>query len=164
MAVNANAEAGAADEDRTDDDQAAADEPGRRAPRRLGGVLRRVRPGLWPTLSLVISVSVALPVIAVIVSASGDARGEWSHLAATRLSTYAGNTAILAVSVCLIASAVGVATAWLVSVCEFPGRGVLRWALLLPLAAPAYLIAYAYTDLLQFSGPIQRGQIGRAHV
>ena len=55
------------------------------------------------------------------------------------------------------AATLGVSTAWLVSMHEFPGRRVFEWALVLPLAVPAYVMAYAYTDLLQFVGPVQRG-------
>jgi iron(III) transport system permease protein len=50
---------------------------------------------------------------------------------------------------------VGVSTAWLVSIHDFPGRRMFEWALVLPLAVPAYVMAYAYTDLLQFVGPVQ---------
>jgi iron(III) transport system permease protein len=50
---------------------------------------------------------------------------------------------------------IGVPAAWLVSVCDFPGRKFFTWALLLPLAMPAYIIAYTYTGLLDFAGPVQ---------
>jgi iron(III) transport system permease protein len=49
----------------------------------------------------------------------------------------------------------GVTTAWLTVMCRFPGRGFFEWALLLPMAVPAYVMAYAYTDFLQFAGPVQ---------
>jgi iron(III) transport system permease protein len=49
----------------------------------------------------------------------------------------------------------GVATAWLVTMCRFPGRRLFEWTLILPLAMPAYIMAYAYTDFLQFAGPVQ---------
>ena len=51
----------------------------------------------------------------------------------------------------------GVTTAWLTVMCRFPGRRLFEWALLLPMAVPAYVMAYAYTDLLQFAGPVQSG-------
>ncbi|MGM9097514.1 hypothetical protein ACTFE6_00870, partial [Campylobacter jejuni] len=50
---------------------------------------------------------------------------------------------------------IGTGTAWLVVMCRFPGRGLFEWALLLPLAVPTYVIAYAYTDFLQYAGPLQ---------
>ena len=50
---------------------------------------------------------------------------------------------------------IGAGTAWLVTLCRFPGSRLFEWALLLPLAAPAYVLAYTYTDLLDYSGPVQ---------
>jgi iron(III) transport system permease protein len=79
----------------------------------------------------------------------------WDHLAATVLPGYVRTTAALLVLVLAGVLVVGVGCAWLVATCEFPGRRWLEWGLLLPLAMPAYVIAYAYTDLLQFSGPVQ---------
>lgn len=98
---------------------------------------------------------VAVPVATVLYSLTQDAQGEWAHLAQTRLPGYLTNTAFLAVGVCVLAMAVGTAAAWLVTACDFPGRRVLSWALVLPLAVPGYLAAYAYADLLQFAGPVQ---------
>ena len=117
---------------------------------------RRWRWGVWPLLCIGISLLVATPTLAVLASVLQGADEQWAHLAATRLPRYLSNTAILAVSVCAIATAIGTAAAWLITTCQFPGRRVLRWALLLPLAVPGYLAAYAYTDLLQVSGPVQR--------
>jgi len=52
-------------------------------------------------------------------------------------------------------AALGASTAWVVASCDFPGRKAFEWALLLPLAMPAYIVAYAYTDFLQYAGPLQ---------
>jgi iron(III) transport system permease protein len=79
----------------------------------------------------------------------------WAHLAATVLPGYVWTTVQLAAAVGIGVFVIGVGTAWLVATCEFPGRRAFEWALLLPLAVPAYVLAYAYTDLLQFSGPVQ---------
>ncbi len=95
------------------------------------------------------------PVALVVVQIGAPSGGLWSHLAATVLPAYVRNTLWLASGVALITAVLGVGTAWLVTLCRFPGARMLRWALLLPLAIPAYLSAYAYTDLLQFSGPVQ---------
>ena len=97
------------------------------------------------------------PVLAVVTGVASDSGGLWPHLRSTVLPTYVGNTLWLALGVGVLSTLIGVSTAWLVTLCRFPGRRVLRWALLLPLAIPAYLGAYAYTDLLQFSGPVQTG-------
>ena len=93
--------------------------------------------------------------IVVLTYVGADSGGLWSHLASTVLPRYLRNTLWLCLGVGGLTTVVGVGTAWLVTVCEFPGRRALSSALLLPLAVPAYLSAYAYTDLLQFSGPVQ---------
>lgn len=110
---------------------------------------------MWTLLCLAISLVVALPVLVILYSLTQDSQGEWAHLAQTRLPGYLRNTALIGVSVCAITAVVGTTTAWLVTTCQFPGRRVLSWALILPLAVPAYLAAYAYTDLFQFAGPVQ---------
>ncbi len=97
----------------------------------------------------------ASPVLAVVTIALRPSDDIWQHLAATVLPRYAVTTFWLALGVGLGVLVVGVGTAWLVTMCRFPGRRVFQWALLLPLAMPAYLAAYAYTDLLEFSGPVQ---------
>lgn len=109
----------------------------------------------WALLCVTVSLIVAMPVLVVLYHLTQDSQGEWAHLAETRLTGYLINTAILAVCVCAVTATVGTATAWVVTTCEFPGRRLLAWALILPLAVPAYLAAYAYTDLFQFAGPVQ---------
>lgn len=116
-------------------------------------VFRQLKP--WPLICLLICGLVALPTLTVLTSLLQPFGSEWQHLAETRLPTYLRNTAILAVTVCVFAAVVGTSSAWLVTACDFPGRRFLHWALLLPLAVPGYLAAYAYTDLLAFSGPVQ---------
>ena len=81
----------------------------------------------------------------------------WEHLRNTVLINYIANSIILLVGVGLGTLFIGVGTAWLVAMCEFPGRNFLSWGLLLPLAMPTYIIAYAYTDLMDVLGPIQTG-------
>ncbi|MEM9251365.1 MAG: iron ABC transporter permease [Planctomycetota bacterium] len=111
--------------------------------------------GLWPVAAVAVSLVVVVPVAVVIASTLRSSDGDWAHLSSTRLPVYAWNTSILAVTVCVAAAVIGTGTAWLVNACDFPGRRLLRWGLLLPLAIPGYLAAYAYTDLLQVSGPVQ---------
>jgi iron(III) transport system permease protein len=79
----------------------------------------------------------------------------WTHLLQTGLAGYALNSLALMLLVGVGVIAVGVGSAWLTALTEFPGRRVLQAALVLPLALPGYVIAYAYTDFLQFSGPVQ---------
>ncbi|MEM6313642.1 MAG: iron ABC transporter permease, partial [Planctomycetota bacterium] len=109
----------------------------------------------WALACVAISLLVALPVLSVLASLLAGFDENWTHLVETRLGSYLWQTAVLAVGVAVIALVVGTSTAWLVTMCSFPGRGVMRWLLLLPLAVPGYLAAYAYTDALQFSGPVQ---------
>jgi len=79
----------------------------------------------------------------------------WPHLVNTVLASYIANTLGLMVGVSVGTLLIGVSTAWMVTHYEFPGRHMLNWALLLPFAIPAYVIAYVYTDLLEYAGPIQ---------
>lgn len=77
------------------------------------------------------------------------------HLYNTVLVDYVSNSFLLMLGVGISVLMLGVPAAWLTSVCEFPGRKVFSWALLLPLAVPAYIIAYTYTGLLDYAGPVQ---------
>jgi iron(III) transport system permease protein len=105
--------------------------------------------------AVVIAAVVALPVVSVVLSVFSGAGDTWRHLAATALPRYVGNTALLLALVTFGVVSIGVVSAWLVTAYRFPARGVLEWALLLPLAMPAYVMAYAYTDWLQFTGEVQ---------
>jgi iron(III) transport system permease protein len=104
-----------------------------------------------------------LPVLAVLASwwpvgdAGVQAAAILQELAGTVLPDYVGTTLLLCLMVTVGVSMVGLSTAVAVTLFEFPGRRVFEWALLLPLAMPAYVVAYAYTDFLQFSGPLQTG-------
>ncbi len=79
----------------------------------------------------------------------------FSHLWATVLPEYLLNTILIAAIVSVLAGAGGVGCAWIVAAHDFPGKRTFEWALVLPLAMPAYVVAYAYTDFLQFAGPVQ---------
>ena len=97
----------------------------------------------------------ALPAAVVVAHLLVPRMETWSHLASTVLPGYLWNTLALGLGVGLGVTVVGVGCAWLTAMCRFPGQGWLSWALILPIAAPAYVLAYLYTDLLQFSGPLQ---------
>jgi iron(III) transport system permease protein len=99
---------------------------------------------------------VSAPILSVCAAIfTGGTQATWRHLASTVLPEYVASTLWLCAGVGLGTAAIGVLTAWLVSTHEFPGRRFFEWALVLPLAVPAYVMAYAYTDLLQFAGPVQ---------
>ena len=100
-------------------------------------------------------VSVPLGVVAVYLFADGGQA--WSHLASTVLPQYVANTLMLMIGVGVVSAIIGVGCAWLIAAMEFPGRRAFEWLLVLPLAAPAYVVAYMYTDLLAFTGPVQSG-------
>ncbi len=88
---------------------------------------------------------------------AGGTGDTWAHLAATVLPEYIANTLWMCLGVGSGVILVGVSTAWLITMHDFPGRRVFEWALVLPLAVPAYVMAYTYTDLLQYVGPVQSG-------
>lgn len=79
----------------------------------------------------------------------------WHHLADTVLSRYMTNSLWLMLGTTIGSLLLGVSCAWLTAMCEFPGRKWFDWALLLPLAMPAYIIAYTYTGMLDYAGPVQ---------
>ncbi len=105
--------------------------------------------------SLAAAALIVAPIVAVVVSGFGPGEGAWAHLVQTVLGAYVWNTFLLLVGVTWGVVSMGVLSAWLVTVYRFPGQRVLEWALVLPLAVPAYVMAYAYTDWLQFTGPVQ---------
>ncbi len=109
----------------------------------------------WSVAAAGVAALAATPIVAVLWSfaAGGDAAS--GHVWTTVLPSYALNTLALMAMVGVLSAAIGVGAAWIVTAMNFPGRRVLSFLLPLPLAAPAYIIAYLYTDLLEFSGPVQ---------
>ncbi len=104
---------------------------------------------------MLVAAAIALPVLVVLQNVFTPSQGTWSHLAQTVLGDYVLNSLLLMAGVAVGVIFGGVLTAWITTMCRFPGRRIFEWALLLPMAMPAYVMAYAYTDLLQFSGPLQ---------
>jgi iron(III) transport system permease protein len=109
----------------------------------------------WNAAAIAVAVALVAPLAVVCANLFVPGGQAWEHLVSTVLPDYALNSLVLVAMVAAGTTIVGVACAWLVASCEFPGRRVLEWALALPLAMPAYVIAYAYTDALQFAGPVQ---------
>lgn len=107
-------------------------------------------------VGLVVALLAGLPVASVGLNLfAGGTSATWSHLAQTVLPEYIQNSLLLCLGVGCGVGVVGVATAWLTSMHDFPGRRIFDWAMVLPLAMPAYVMAYVYTDFLQFVGPVQ---------
>ena len=111
----------------------------------------------WLVFASLVALVIAAPIFAILVNLAQPAPEVWQHLISTVLPEMLLNTVLLMIGVGLGAMAVGTGCAWLVTMTEFPGRRFLSWALFLPLAMPAYVSAFIYSDLLQFAGPLQTG-------
>ena len=111
--------------------------------------LRRVA---LASLVFLIAALLTLPLFGVIIGSLGESDGTWSHLSETVLSEYVINTLALLLMVGVLTGSIGTVSAWLVTSIEFPGRKVVEWLLVLPIASPAYIASYVYTDLMDFAG------------
>ena len=105
--------------------------------------------------AMLIAAILALPILVVLVNVLIGDGDVWQHLYDTVLAEYISNSLLLMLGVGVGVLVIGVPCAWLTSMCDFPGRSLLSWALLLPMAVPAYIIAYTYTGVLDFAGPVQ---------
>ena len=121
--------------------------------------LRRVPPSDpvsgWSVATLALGLVLIGPFVALLYAMTGDSGGLWRHLMETVFPRYLANTAALMAGVGLLSLGFGLSTAWLVTRYEFRGSRILDWTLLLPATVPAYIIAYTYTDLLEYAGPVQ---------
>jgi iron(III) transport system permease protein len=114
----------------------------------------------WTLSSWLISLALLAPVLVMLLdslyaSIFNDS-STLIHLWQTVLPDYIQNTLLLVLGVTLLATLLGVPAAALIACTNLPGKQLLRWMLLLPLAMPAYLVAYLYTDLLDYAGPVQK--------
>ena len=109
----------------------------------------------WTALTMLASVLLLLPVIVIAASVFLSSGDVWQHLYDTVLMEYVINSLLLALGVGCLALVLGLIPAWLVTLYRFPCSRQLEWALLLPLAMPAYIIAYTYTGMLDAAGPLQ---------
>ncbi|MDV4167570.1 iron ABC transporter permease [Rhodovulum sp. FJ3] len=121
----------------------------------LAGRRRVVSVDPWSIGAVVIAGLVMLPILVVVGMALFPAENVWPHLISTTLPRYVMNTGVLMVCVAALAAAMGTGAAWLVTMYRFPGARWLEWLLLLPLAIPAYVGAYALVDFLEYAGPVQ---------
>jgi iron(III) transport system permease protein len=114
-------------------------------------------------LALALCIPALAPLIVIGFAAVSPDAEIWSHLARFVLPEVASNTLMLVISVAVIGGMLGTSLAWLTAMCEFPGRRFFEWALLLPLAVPAYVLAFVAVGFLDYSGPLQtalRGTFG----
>jgi len=110
---------------------------------------------LWEPGVLLLAILFSLPIFTIVSFVIHPANEVWQHLLDTVLGEYLLNSALLMFGVALGTLIIGVGCAWLTSVCLFPGKRLFAWALLLPLAFPTYIIAYTYTGMFDFAGPVQ---------
>jgi iron(III) transport system permease protein len=111
----------------------------------------------WSIGAALIAAMVLLPVMAVVWLAFHPTENIWPHLLSTTLPRYMTNTLVMMAGVGVLTATIGTGAAWLVVNYRFPLHAVLQWALLLPLAVPAYVAAYALVDFLEYAGPVQTG-------
>ncbi len=117
--------------------------------------LARLIPDRWGIITLAVALFVATPLIAVATIAMTPAPDIWRHLYNTVLFGYVERTVMLIGGIGLGTFIIGTGTAWLVTMCRFPGRGLFNWALVLPLAVPTYILAFVFTDQLEYAGAVQ---------
>jgi len=115
----------------------------------------RSLPRGWIAAAGLLVVVLATPVVSVALGAFGASGDEWGHVSRNLLPAYLGQTAFLVLLSGGLALVLGVGTAWLVTLCSFPGRRFFRAGLVLPLAVPAYIAAYTYAGMLDVTGPVQ---------
>lgn len=114
------------------------------------------RPSLFKLLPWGVTFLLVTPILALIMSAfSVDGSGSFLHLLNTVLFDYTLNTLLVIAGVLVLSFCLALPSAWFIACCEFPSRQLLQWTLMLPLALPPYIVAIVYTDLLDFSGPVQ---------
>ena len=113
------------------------------------------RLSLWKPGIFVIAALLSLPIFTVASFLLYPSNDVWQHLRDTVLNEYLINSALLMFGVAIGTLVIGVGCAWLTSVCVFPGKKIFAWALLMPLAFPGYIIAYTYTGMFDFAGPVQ---------
>ncbi len=116
---------------------------------------RHAGTGGWVFVAFLTAALAVLPVATIALIATASTGDLWTHVLTYVLPQATRNTLTLLLGTGIIVTLVGAGTAWLVTAYDFPGRGVLEWALLLPLAVPTYIMAYAYLDVLSPLGPVQ---------
>ncbi len=124
--------------------------------RRVGRVFSTGTAGRALTIgALIVALVISLPALAVIATLFETPSTSIAGLGPSMMSQLLSNSALLAAGTLAGVLVLGISTAWLVTMCRFPGREIFHWALILPMAVPAYVVAYAYTDFLQHPGPVQ---------
>src|SRR5688500_2251507 len=110
---------------------------------------------VWPAVAVVPALLVLWPVSVLVAGVVRPNTEMWSHQWSTRLPGEIGATLVLLAGVVVVSVLLGVSLAWLVGTYRFPGRRVLSWALVLPLAIPGYILGFITTAVLGIAGPVQ---------
>lgn len=110
---------------------------------------------LWSILTIIAAILLTVPLWVLVSFVFEPTNENWTHLLNTLLPEYIFNSLWLMLGVSIGTLLLGIPSAWFVSQYQFFGKNILHWALLLPMAMPAYIIAYTYTGLLDFEGPVQ---------
>ena len=106
-------------------------------------------------LGLGVALLLLVPLAGIFTSLFTADSAAWTHISRTTLPELVSNSLILAVSVAAGVVFIGTLCAWVTAQRDFPGRAAFEWLLILPLAMPANVMAYTYTDVLQYAGPLQ---------
>ena len=127
---------------------------------RLRAVLRPSGPRAvsltpWTASTLAVVALLLLPLVSIFVGVFGPPSETWQHLASTVLLDYLWHSSLLVVGIGALTLVIGISTAWFVTTCEFPGRRLFEWGLILPLSIPTYIMAYTYAALFGHTGPVQ---------
>ena len=112
-------------------------------------------PKLLIFIQLILGMIIFLPILVILLHLFQPYSADFEHLVATVLPEFIWNSVSLTVAVGGCSLIIGCVSAWVITFCDFPGRNICRWALVLPLAFPSYVLSYLYTDWLQFVGPVQ---------
>jgi len=117
--------------------------------------MKNITSHMWRPSIVGTALILSLPILTIAFSVFEPPGENWQHLKDTVLPEYLGNSLLLTFGVGSGTLLIGVSTAWLTAMCRFPGKNLFVWLLLLPMAMPAYIVAYTYTGMFDFAGPVQ---------
>jgi len=117
--------------------------------------MKNITISIWKPSIVGTALILSIPILTIAFSVLEPPGENWQHLKDTVLQEYIVNSMLLTCGVGIGTLLIGVSTAWLTAMCSFPGKNLFVWLLLLPLAMPAYIVAYTYTGMFDFAGPVQ---------
>ena len=117
--------------------------------------MKNITNRMWRPSIIGTALILSIPILTIVFSVFEPPGENWQHLKDTVLPEYLGNSLLLTFGVGAGTLLIGVSTAWLTAMCRFPGKSLFVWLLLLPMAMPAYIVAYTYTGMFDFAGPVQ---------